>query len=150
MGGGENAVVHGGMAISDQGNRKAERQRTPGCGVDAEIALEAANDEVRNVALREEHEKVCIEVGVRGALANTNIRGRDVQVGGELPAGRVELKWWTGGFVLDEDDRNARDPAAAGDEVDAIDNARRLEGGIFAIAEGLLYVDDEKCGGHVG
>jgi cobyrinic acid a,c-diamide synthase len=46
--------------------------------------------------------------------------------------------------VLDEYHGSADIATAVRDEVDAIHDARRLEGGVLAIAEGLLNVDDKQ------
>ena len=111
------------MAIGNKGYREAESQRTPGCGIDTEFTLEAADDQFRNAMTGENRQQIGVEVGVRSALANADIRRSDVKAGSKLPALRFELQGAVVGLVLDEYDGNAGIATAIRDKVDAIDDA---------------------------
>jgi hypothetical protein len=104
----ERVVAGRGWRVGDEQHRVAERERAAGRGVDAELGVHAADDELPRPARLEQVLQRRAEERVRRGLAHPQVIGLDIEARRQLPLGAAVPQLAGRGLVLHEDHRRRR------------------------------------------
>lgn len=132
------------MAVCDQGNGIAASQSSADRGVNAELALQATNNQMVDLARLQQCLQVSLVERIRCGLAQARIFGASVKAAIQLPTLSSVLERPVRLFVLDEDDRDAGSSGSRCNRIDSIDNALDVVRGPLTGTKCVLNVDDEK------
>ena len=107
LGGRKDPIVDGRMAIRNKYNRIAERHSAPSGCIDAEFALQAADDEAGDASGLKELVQFSPVKGVRSRLPEANIAGVCFERRGQLPVFSAVVHLAASRLVLDDDYKRA-------------------------------------------
>src|ERR1051325_6884963 len=113
------------MGIRHQHDWVSERQRFPSGGIDAELRVHAAYNNLLDMLHLKQRMKIGSKESVRSSLANPQVRRPNFKSCCQLPLGRTALQI-PGAFVLNEDNWCSDRPRLAGYGVDAVDGPRAI------------------------